>query len=81
MTTPASSRLAGPPRRMLTKRQAADYLGVTVNRFVQICTVPAIDLGGSIRWDVVRLDEWIDGMANSATLSKDDWLSRMGDDD
>ena len=82
MTTPASARLAGPTRRMLTKRQAADYLGLTPNRFVQICTVPPLDLGGSIRWDVVRLDEWLDGMAkDSATLAPSDWLGRMDDDD
>ena len=64
--------------RMLTKIEAADYCGLSVARFTSECPVSPTLFGQGVnrvvRWDLHRLDDWLDGFASSAT--GDDWLSR-----
>lgn len=48
-----------PPRRCLTKEQAANYLGIGVTLLQQIGPQP-IKLGRRSVWDVVDLDAWLE---------------------
>ena len=48
-------------KRMLTKPQAASYLGLPLNRFTEICTVQPVNIDpGVALWDKRDLDDWID---------------------
>ena len=51
--------MALPSARCLTKRQAADYLGIGVTLLAQIGPIP-IKFGRRIVYDVVDLDNWLD---------------------
>jgi hypothetical protein len=71
--------------RLLTREQAAEYLGVSVPTFTKVCNVTPVALGASkrlIRYDIKRLDIWIDGLSQTDTLGdSDDWLARFDNDD
>lgn len=70
-----------PAPRMLTKAQAAAYCGIGVQAFVSICPVPATVLREGpnpiIRWDMRRLDQWLDRIGGAAPLTDDDWLEKL----
>jgi hypothetical protein len=74
---------ASPARRLLTKAEAAAYCGVSVTAFQTVCPVRPIALGDDKRlerFDIIALNEWIDGLgAESAELGRD-WLAVMDQD-
>lgn len=58
-------------RRLLTTKEAAEYVGRGKNTFEQERLrgggVPFVRLGRSIRYDVVDLDAWIDSHKHRST--------------
>ncbi|MGJ0427527.1 hypothetical protein [Methylocystis sp.] len=74
-----------PAPRLLTKEQAADYIGVSVPTFTKVCNVAPIALGAGkrlIRYDIKQLNIWIDGLSQTDTLEDSDyWLERFENDD
>lgn len=70
--------------RLLTRRQAALYCGISVKAFDTHCPVRAISLGPDERlwrYDVRAIDKWIDLLVAEPTSKNVDWLQRIGDDD
>ena len=52
--------------RLLTRAQAAAYCGLSLSTFSTLCPVQPLSLGDDKRlerYDVVALNEWIDGLA------------------
>lgn len=75
----ATLNLKVPPRRMLNKREAAEYCGITEKRFPAECSVsPVLLPGGSKLYDIRDLDMWIDGIKGDQDESDDDILARLG---
>jgi hypothetical protein len=71
-------------QRLLTRAQAAAYCGVSVGSFLTLCPVRPIALGDDKRlerYDIVALDEWIDGLKTNAAKCGLDWLETMDTDD
>lgn len=68
--------------RLLTKTQAAAYCGLSVARFATACPVPPCALGDGERmkrWDIHRLDAWMDTLVREgAPSSEDDLLASVG---
>jgi hypothetical protein len=78
-----SNRLKFGPR-LLTPKQAAAYCGVSVAILNSRCPVIPIALGNSKRlerYDVQRLDEWIDTFRQNGGSVSRDWLAALGEDD
>ena len=64
--------------RMLSKKQAADYVGLTVRKFDAGCPVSPIEMhGGLMMYDVRDLDTWLDQLKNGAADSDDAILRRL----
>lgn len=66
------------PPRLLTKRAAALYCGVSASVFSALCPVRPISLGKGRRlerYDVRSLDTWIDGLGGEA--SDGNWLAKL----
>jgi hypothetical protein len=60
------------PPRLLSREQAAEYCGVSINHFLAHCPVKPTELLGSKRvWDRVAIDRWLDG--NSPSMADDRW--------
>lgn len=72
--------MSAPARRLLTKEQAADYCGISVNSFLAHVKVPAVKIGSSVRYDRRALDRWADSRGHFEPLSGDDWLERLDED-
>lgn len=70
--------------RLLTRAEAAAYCGLSIATFASLCPVRPIALGDDKRlerFDVVALNEWIDGLKTGATKRGLDWLETMDADD
>lgn len=67
-------------RRMLTKREAAIYCGVPINRFPAAVSVPPISMPhGKMLYDIKDLDNWLDRLKTGAPNDADeDILSKLG---
>lgn len=68
------------PPRLLNKKDAAAYCGVSVPTFDASFPPAPVKLAGRVlRWDVRKLDAWIDGMGGADTnaVSDDDDLDRF----
>ena len=68
-------RLSAPPKRMLTKDEAASYCGYpTTARFESACRphVQPVNYGNCVRYDRVRLDEWLDTLTQSPATDVED---------
>lgn len=66
--------------RMLNKETAAAYCGVTVATFASECPVrPDPPIGGAMRYDRRKLDDWLDRRANgqAAGPTKAEILGRL----
>jgi hypothetical protein len=66
--------------RLLTRDQAAIYCGVSVPTLTVICPVKPIALGNNkrlVRYDVHRLDEWIDTLSQEGAVRDKDWLAAL----
>lgn len=60
------AKLAAPPKRMLSKDEAASYCGFpSVARFEASARVRPVNYGNCVRYDRERLDEWLDSLSQS----------------
>jgi hypothetical protein len=68
------------PKRMLDKKEAAAYCGLTPKRFDVECPVqPVRYANGELRWDVRELDAWLDGLkAGSVNDDLESIIERLG---
>ena len=66
-----------PSRLLLTREQAADYCGVSVNQFVAHVKVAPVKIGHSVRYDRRELDRWAANQNRSEPLTGGDWLERL----
>lgn len=58
--------MSAPVRRMLTSQEAADYCGFkSVNGFLSYIKVPPVKFGGSVRYDRLDLDVFLDRLRSS----------------
>jgi hypothetical protein len=67
--------------RLLTRRQAAAYCGVSVPTFDGICPIKAVALGTGKRlerFDRISLDRWISSLAAGQLPVSKDWLAELG---
>jgi hypothetical protein len=70
--------------RLLTHKQAATYCGVSVATLKLLCPVRPIALGASKRlerYDVRRLDDWIETFRQDDMPVGEDWLAALDEDD
>jgi hypothetical protein len=70
--------------RLLTRRQAAAYCGLSAPTFASVCPVAPIAFNKSKklqRYDMRALDRWIDGLAQNDNVGDSDWLARFDQDD
>lgn len=59
--------------RILSKKEAAIYCRIPLNKFSSICPVTPIDIGnGSISYDLRDLDNWIDSLKDKNAEYDDD---------
>jgi hypothetical protein len=66
--------------RLLSRAQAASYCGLGITTFTMLCPVRPVALGKNRRlerFDVVALDEWIDGLSSDSAASGTDWLAAV----
>jgi hypothetical protein len=73
-----SKPVVGP--RLITREQAAVYCGVSLPTLLRICPVKPIALGSNKRlerYDVQRLDEWIETLDQKNALCAKDWLAAL----
>ncbi len=66
--------------RLLTRKQAAAYCGVSLPTFMGICPVRPIALGASKRlerYDLHALEQWIDTFGGDKSSSGRDWLATL----
>jgi hypothetical protein len=66
--------------RLLTRKQAAAYCGVSVPTFTVQCPVRAIALGNGKRlerYDIRALDGWIDTLGIGGASYGKDWLATL----
>ncbi|TNM66133.1 hypothetical protein [Aliirhizobium smilacinae] len=65
--------------RMMSIKQAADYVGLPLRRFPRICTVRPVALPESEeRYDIRDLDQWIDQIKVGGADTDADILGRLG---
>lgn len=71
-------------KRLLSRKEAATYCGMSVPVFERLCPIAPLDLGGARlhRWDIERINAWIDAMQGGAVNSNEDddeaWLAKAG---
>ena len=66
-----------PEPRMLTQQQAAQYCGIGVIVFKDVCPVtPTAFRDGLRRYDRYKLDAWLDTLSSEKlqTVDRDEWL-------
>jgi hypothetical protein len=81
---PISHRGLAFAPRLLTRKQAAAYCGVSVHTLTRHCPIKPIALGNSKRlerYDVHQLDKWIDTFDEGDTTVNKDWLAALDEDD
>ncbi|TCR02191.1 hypothetical protein [Neorhizobium sp. JUb45] len=65
--------------RMISLKQAADYVGLPLKRFPRICSVRPVEIPESEkRYDIRDLDQWIDQLKAGDTEADQDILERLG---
>lgn len=63
--------------RLLDRKDAAEYCGVSVNHFLEHVPVSPMKLGEKKLWDRRAIDEWLDGGSSGRdTTSTKEWLDR-----
>jgi predicted HTH domain antitoxin len=64
--------------RMVSLRQAADYVGLPLKRFPRLCSVRPIEMPESEkRYDVRDLDKWLDQLKVGDNDTDADILERL----
>jgi hypothetical protein len=58
----ATLNLRVSPRRILTLREAAEYIRVPVARFPAICSVRPVIINDKKLFDILDLDNWVDNL-------------------
>jgi hypothetical protein len=71
--------------RLLSRKLAAAYCGVSVPTFANVCPIKPVALGDGKRlerFDRLSLDNWIDSLGSNQSTSHEDWLNEwdQGDD-
>lgn len=67
------------PRRMLSAREAGEYVGISFKRFPGTCSVRPVAMpDGSRLYDMRDLDAWVDGLKSGGPDSDDDDLGKLG---
>lgn len=67
------------PRRMLSAREAAVYVGVAMTRLAVDCGVaPVVMPNGRQLYDKADLDTWIDRLKGGDTSADDELLRKLG---
>lgn len=65
--------------RMMSLKQAADYVGLPQRRFPAACPVSPVALPGDIKlYDVRDLDAWVDLVKAGSADSDDAILDKLG---
>lgn len=66
--------------RILSKKEAAVYCRIPVNKFSSICPVTPLDMGnGGISYDLRDLDDWIDSLKDKNAIYDDEnIIARIG---
>ncbi|MEB2848322.1 hypothetical protein [Endobacterium cereale] len=65
--------------RMISLKQAADYVGLPLKRFPRICSVRPVEMPESEkRYDIRDLDQWLDQLKAGDTEADQDILERLG---
>lgn len=62
--------------RLLDRRGAAEYCGVSVNTFLARVPVPAVEIGTKRLWDRHAIDAWLDGGLGGNLPTSEEWLGR-----
>lgn len=80
MGSTATINLRVGPRRLLSRTEAAAYVGLPASRFERSCPVQPVELPGALRaYDLRDLDAWIDSLkAGHAGAGDDEILGRLG---
>jgi len=76
MRAPSHRSNIGP--RLLTRQQAAAFIGVSEPTFMLVCPVRPIALGPGKRlerYDIRALDAWIDELGRKGAAVRRDWLA------
>lgn len=64
--------------RMISLKQAADYVGLPLKRFPRICSVRPVEMPESEkRYDIRDLDQWLDQLKEGDTEADQDILERL----
>ena len=71
----ATLNLRVSPRRMLTAREAAEYIGLPAKA---LPVAPVEMPNGRRLYDMRDLDEWLDDLKASGPTDADDILGRLG---
>lgn len=75
----ASINLRILPRRMLSKAEASEYVGISSRKFDGAVSVRPLKMpDNSLRWDMHDLDVWIDHLKSGVVGSDDDIVARLG---
>lgn len=79
MAGSATLNIRVAPRRMLTLREAADYCGVPIKRFLADCCVTPVAMpsGGKV-YDMRDLDDFLDSLKGGEAASDDAIISKLG---
>lgn len=66
------------PRRMLNRKEAAEYCGLPASRFPANCAVaPVLMPHGSLLYDTQDLDAWLDAIKIGSSASDDEILGQL----
>ena len=64
--------------RMMSVKQAADYVGLPLRRFSKICTVDPVAMPESEeRYDIRDLDQWLDQIKSGKADTDAEILERL----
>ncbi|WP_246659085.1 hypothetical protein [Rhizobium sp. FY34] len=64
--------------RMMSLRQAADYVGLSVKRFPSACPVIPISMPGDVTlYDVRDLDRWVDDLKTGSRDSDEEIIGKL----
>lgn len=78
MASAATLNIKVSPRRMLSEREAAEYIGLTLKRFQGARPIAPIEMpGGVLAYDMHDLDAFIDRRKSGGADSDDDIVTGL----
>lgn len=63
-------------KRLVLKKEAAIYLGVSTTTFDKICPILPKTFGTVVRYDLNEIDRWLDG-AGGEFDAEPEWKARL----